>query len=149
MSNRILTKHVHRLNFGVLESHAPGDPAPDWVTNPNAFVEADKQGDTPPASTESTPPAGDTSTTGEIVDDLTELKIDGLKGIAGDLGIAKSGSKAELLERIRAKRAADAADDNGNEDTARAALIEQAKAAGHEVDDSMSDVELQVLIEGA
>ena len=145
MSNRILTKHVHRLNFGVLESHAPGDPAPDWVTNPNAFVEAVKQGDTPSTSTPSTPPA---DTGDEVVDDLTPLKIDGLRTVAGDLGIAKSGSKADLLERIRAKRAADAAENNDNDDTARAALIEQARAAGHEVDDSMSDTELQVLIEG-
>lgn len=144
MSNRILTKHVHRLNFGVLESHAPGDPAPDWVTNPSAFVEAVKQGDTPATSTPTTPPA-DT----EVVDDLTELTLDGLKNVATDLGIAKSGSKGDLLERIRAKRAADAAENNSNDDTARAALIEQARAAGHEVDDSMSDTELQVLIEGA
>jgi len=147
MSNRILTKHVHRLNFGVLESHAPGDPAPDWVTNPNAFVEDVKQGDPPTPSSAPTPPAGETGD--GVVDDLTPLKIDGLRSVAGDLGIAKSGSKADLLERIRAKRAADAAESNADADGARTALIEQAKAAGHEVDDSMSDVELQVLIEGA
>lgn len=147
MSNRILTKHVHRLHFGVLESHAPGDPAPDWVTNADAFVEAVKPDDTTPASTASTPPASGTDN--EVVDDLTDLTLDGLKDVAVDLGIAKSGSKGDLLERIRAKRAADAAENNSNDDTARAALIEQARAAGHEVDDSMSDTELQVLIEGA
>lgn len=146
MSKRILTKHVHRLNLGVLESHAPGEPAPDWVTNTDAFIDAEQDvtatATTAPASTPS-----DTSV--EVTDDLTDLDGAGLKDVADELGIPKSGSKAELRERIRAKRAADAAESDEDTDTARAALIEQAIAAGHEVDDSMSDAELQVLIEGA
>lgn len=143
-TKNILTGHVHRLENGVLVSYKPGDVAPDWVTNPNILKSADgdpvNQDDTSDASSDET----------ETGDGLDDLSGDALKEIAEDLGIAKSGSKADVRDRIRAKRAEIAAANNGDDDDSdRAALIQKAKELGHEVDDSLSDTELQVLIEGA
>lgn len=142
MSNtkNILTGHVHRLVDGVLESHAPGEPAPDWVTNTELIGVAD----TTPADT------ADTGTTPGVDDGdgLDALSGTELKEVAGELDVAKSGSKADLIARIRAKRAAGA--DNHDDDAAdRDSLIEQAKALGIEVDENQSEVELQALIDAA
>jgi hypothetical protein len=142
---KVLTGWVHRLVDGVLESHGPGEPAPDWVTNPDVLAKSapadveDSTSTTPPAGK----PAGDTATG----DDLDDLKADALKELAGTLEIAKSGSKADLIARIRAKREEVAAGNEPDEDEAHAALVEKAKELGIEVDDNMSDVELQVLID--
>lgn len=151
MSNKkkkILTAHVHRLNGGVLESYAPGQPAPDWVTNPDLLADAAEH--TPPPAPAPTPPEP-TGSTEELdaVDGLDDLKGDELKQIAEDLEIAKSGSKPELIARIRAKRAELAADAGAGADGDRDSLIEQAKALGIEVDENQSDVELQALIDDA
>lgn len=146
--NNILTRVVHRLENGVLKTYHPGDVAPDWVTNPKALAPAStgdvNSDDTPPASTEQTATEPDEKTTG---DDLDGLDGKALKAIADDLGVSKGGSLDAIRDRIRAKRAESAPD--GDEDADRAALVEMAKSLGIEVDDEMSDVELQVLIEGA
>lgn len=137
----ILTGHVHRLHNGVLESHGPGDVAPDWVTNPDILTDAASDKDEP----QSTPAPTAPSTPAEPVSDgdgLDDLKGDELKNIAGDLGIAKSGSKPELIARIRAKR-----EEESEETTDRDALVAKAKELGFDVDDNLSEVELQALID--
>lgn len=139
----ILTGWVHRLEDGILKSYGPGDVAPDWVTNKKILTTDApvKSEDTTATSTEKTP---EPVVTG---DDLDGLAGKELKAIADELGVAKNGSLDAIRDRIRAKRAE--AEPEPDEDADRAALVEMAKTLGLEVDDNMSDVELQVLIEGA
>lgn len=145
-----LTGTVHRLHEGVLESHYAGEEAPDWVTNPKVLTDT-KPGEPEsidaPERTGQTPAAGDSgkSTDGEV-DDLTNLDGKALKKIAGDLGLKQTGSKAALTAAIRAKRA-ESAPAPAAEDAERTALIEQLKAKGVEVDESLTDAELQALAE--
>lgn len=164
MSNKtkkILTGHVARIIDGVLVTAGPGDVAPDWVTNPDLIADAGAEestpepaggtpagdgGNTPPAGA-GTPPAGGDGKTPEG-DDLDDKKGDELKAIAGDLGVAKSGSKPELIARIRAKRAEqEPAGDTGDAgDTAREALVEKAKAAGIDDAEDRTDAELLAVV---
>ncbi|RBO73531.1 hypothetical protein [Microbacterium sp. H6] len=145
-----LTGTVHRLHEGVLESLYAGDEAPDWVTNPKVLSEA-QPGE--PASLEATEPGGQTQPAGdpgmssdEEVDDLTGLDGKALKKIAGELGLKQTGSKPVLTAAIRAKRA-EATPAPAAEDAERTALIEQLKAKGIEVDESLTEAELQALAE--
>lgn len=134
----ILTGWVHRLEEGVLKSYGPGDVAPEWVTNKKILTtERVKSDDTTEPSTD------ETETTG---DDLDALAGKELKAIADELGVAKNGSLDAIRDRIRAKRDESEPDD---EDAEHAALVEKAQALGIDVDENMTDVELQVLIEGA
>lgn len=145
--NKVLTGYVHRLADGVLESHAPGDPAPDWITNPELLSDAAAapvvNTSTDTGNTDGSPAGGED--TGDGLDAMTG---DQLKKLAGELELAKSGSKADLIARIRAKREADAEEANSN-DADRDSLVEQAKELGIEVDENQSEVELQALIDAA
>lgn len=138
---KYLTGYVHRLEDGVLKTYAPGDVAPDWVTNKKILTdslstEAVEDQTKSEIGEGENPPAGD---------DLDGLDGKALKDIAGELGLAKNGSLEAVRERIRAKRAESTEPPAADED--RAALVEKATALGIEVDDNMSDVELQALIE--
>lgn len=152
---KILTGHVARVIDGTLVALGPGDPAPDWVTNPALFENADEDdGGTPtsPPTPASTPaPKTETKSTDTPKDDLSELGIEDLRKLAEAAGVAKSGKKAEIAARIRAKREADAADagDSGSSDETgdRAALIEKAAALGIDDADSLTDDELAAAIE--
>lgn len=148
---KFLTGTVHRLHDGVLESHFAGDEAPDWVTNEKVLTDVDPRGD---ASSSTPDPAGHTPPAGaagqgsdETVDDLTELNAKELAKIAGDLGLKKTGSKAVLTAAIRAKRAESAPAPAAEEDAERTALIESLKGKGIEVDENLTDAELQALAE--
>lgn len=145
----ILTGWVHRLEDGVLKSYGPGDVAPDWVTNPKILTTdaAVKSDDTTPASTDTTPAPPTGTAPAATGDDLDGLAGKELKVIAGELGVAKNGSLDAIRDRIRAKRAESVEEPDADAD--HEALVEMAKTLGIEVDDAMSDVELQVLIEGA
>lgn len=152
-NQRILTGYIHRLEDGVLKTYAPGDVAPDWVTNPKVLAEATPASE-PSDPPHGTPPAGDAGkSTDKTDDDLTGLSGKQLADIAGGLGLKKNGSKAELTARIREKRAESATDPAGDggsgddEDARRAALIEKLKSQGHDVDDSLTEAELQALTE--
>lgn len=140
MSNkRILTGWVHRLEDGILKSYGPGEQVPDWVTNKKIIATGGAAAVEQPVETTTTPhPTGD---------DLDGLAGKELKAIANDLGVAKNGSLDAIRDRIRAKREEVAAENEPDEDEAHAALVEKAKELGIEVDDNMSDVELQVLID--
>lgn len=150
--NKILTGHVHRLHDGVLETYYPGQPAPDWVTNPDLLADAAEHAPSAAPVTAPAAPAAPAAPSGapaaaDAGDGLDDLKGDALKDIAKELGIATSGSKPELVNRIRAKRAEAEASDSAAGD--RDSLVEQAKALGIEVDENLSEVELQALIEEA
>lgn len=133
MSKKVLTGYVHRLVDGNLETAASGDPVPDWVTNPAVI------GDPTPTeeAVEPTPTPADEKTTA----DLTHAE---LKKLAGELGIAKSGSKSDLIARITA-----ASQPEQDVTDGRDALVEKAKAAGVENADELTDVELEAVIEAS
>lgn len=141
----ILTGWVHRLEEGVLKSYGPGEVAPDWVDNPKVLATATDETKVENVNSDDTK----STSTGQApdgADDLTDLDGKALRVIADELGVAKNGKLDDIRDRIRAKRAESGdQDDDGD----RAALVEKARELGHEVDDSMSDTELQVLIEGA
>lgn len=130
-----LTGHVHRLEAGVLVSFQPGDDAPDWVTNPALLTETDNAPEDPEDAHVVDPV--------NPVDDVDSLGIHDLRALAEQVGVSKSGKKADIKARIVAKRA----EPVETTDPGRDALIEKAKALGIEVDDNWSDIELQVLIE--
>ncbi len=151
MTKNILNAHVHRLHKGVLETYGPGDEAPDWVTNAALFT-------TPNAANEdgedTTPPEGGAATTpvveGDGLDDLTGKQ---LAELAEAEGIAKTGSKKVLIDRIRGHRAASAGieltpvvEDTGLGND-REVLVARAIELGFDVDDNTSEVELQALID--
>lgn len=147
-SKKYLTGYVHRLEDGVLKTYAPGDVAPDWVTNPKILTDKRNSPDsaeTPDTTGESTP-SGEAKDAG---DDLTGLGGPALKAIAGELGLARNGSLDAIRDRIRAKRAEQQDTPPVSDDEDRDALVEKAKALGIEVDDQLTDVELQALIEAA
>lgn len=134
----ILTGYAHRLKDGVLETAKPGDVAPDWVTNPKILAEKSATGpDLETTTAEPTPPAP--APTG---DDLDGLDGKALKAIADELGVAKNGKLTDITDRIRAKRA-----ESVPEPTDRDALAAKAVELGIEVDDNLSEAELQVLID--
>jgi hypothetical protein len=142
MTNKILTAHVHRLHKGVLETYGPGDVAPDWVTNP-ALFDASAEDNAPEES-------DDTPSDGDGLDDMTGKD---LAKLAGDEGIATSGSKQVLIDRIRGHRAAGksiepaaVAEDTGLVND-REVLVARATELGFEVDENTSEVELQALID--
>lgn len=151
MTKNILNAHVHRLHKGVLETYGPGDEAPDWVTNAALFTTSDTatddDGDTTAAAGDTTPPA----TEGDGLDELTGKA---LAELAETEGIAKTGSKKVLIERIRGHRAASAgialttvAEDTGLLND-RDVLVARAIELGFDdVDDNTSEVELQALID--
>lgn len=142
-----LTGTVHRLNEGVLESHYAGEEAPEWVTNPKVLTGIAPNGDEPTGTTTETTPTGTTGSSEDTTkDDLTDLDGKALKKIAGELGLKQTGSKAVLAAAIRAKRA-ESAPAPTSEDAERAALIETLTAKGIEVDESLTDAELQALAE--
>lgn len=143
MTKNILNGHVSRLHKGVLETYGPGDEAPEWVTNTALFTTADtaeEDGD------DSSEPATD----GDGLDDKTGKE---LADLAEAEGIAKSGSKQVLIDRIRGHRAASSdialkpvAEDEGLVND-REVLVARAVELGFEVDDNTSEVELQALID--
>ncbi len=151
MTKNILNAHVHRLHKGVLETYGPGDEAPDWVTNAALFTDPDAAtddgDDTTAAAGGKTPPV----TEGDGLDDLTAKK---LAALAEAEGIAKTGSKTVLIERIRGHRAAAAGieltpvvEDTGLVND-RDVLVARAIELGFDdVDDNTSEVELQALID--
>lgn len=142
-----LTGTVHRLHEGVLESHYAGEEAPEWVTNPKVLTSTAPSGDESTGTPDGTPPAGQSDKSeSDIKDDLTDLDGKSLKAIAGELGLKQNGSKADLAARIRAKRA-ESAPAPSAEDAERTALIEKLTARGIEVDESLTDAELQALVE--
>lgn len=144
MTKKILNAHVHRLHKGVLETYGPGDKAPDWVTNAALFTVAANE-----VSDDTTPtaPAAD----GDGLDDLSGKE---LANIADGEGIAKTGSKKVLIDRIRGHRAAAAgialtpvAEETGLGND-RDVLVARALELGFDdVDDNTSEVELQALID--
>lgn len=155
MSNtkRILNGHVARVIGGVLVTAGPGDAAPDWVTNP-ALIDAPSA---EPASTDASQPpapapsASKPAPSDENTDDLSGLGIKELRDLAEATGVAKSGSKSEIADRIRAKRSeakpqgdAGAADD---EATDRDALVTKATDLGIEDAENLTDDELNAAIE--
>ena len=151
---KILTGHVARIIDGVLVSAGPGDVAPDWVTNPALFAE----GDATPAVvsgvitaeqveagsiTVENPAPSPAST-----DDLSALGIKELRKLAEEAGVAKSGSKEEIANRLRAKRDADAeAANNDAENDTRDELVAKAAALGAEGAENMTDAELAAVVE--
>ncbi len=82
---------------------------------------------------------------------------DELRDIALGLGLEKSGTKPQLVERILAKKAeiaasvAEAQSEStpASADADRAALEERARALGVEFDEDTTDEELTVLVEDA
>lgn len=142
-----LTGTVHRLNEGVLESHYAGEEAPEWVTNPKVLTGIAPNGDELTGTTTEPTPTGATGSSEDTTkDDLTDLDGKALKKIAGELGLKQTGSKAVLTAAIRAKRA-ETAPVSAAEDVERTALIEKLKAKGVDVDESLTDAELQALAE--
>src|SRR5690606_33263274 len=79
---------------------------------------------------------------GADVDPLGGLGIKELRELAVSEGVAKSGSKQEIADRIRAKRAT--VDDS---DPGREGLVEKAKSLGIEDADDLTDAELQAVLE--
>jgi len=150
-----LTAHVHRLEDGALKTYAPGDVAPDWVTNAKILTD-DAPGSAEAGSSEpSTPPAGTNAQGGASTNDDLDL-MDGkaLKEIAGQLGVAKNGSLDAIRERIRAKRSENASDpvaantgDDAAAEAERTALIAKLREQGHEVSDDITEAELAALTE--
>lgn len=146
MTKNILTAHVHRLHKGVLESHRPGDVAPEWVTNPALFATSDVADDVANDDTADV----STETTGDGLDDMTGKE---LADLAGREGIAKSGSKGVLIDRIRAHREAAAgielAPAAGDPELIndREVLVARATELGFEINEYTSEVELQALID--
>ena len=164
MAPKILTGWVHGMVDGTPVSFGPGDPAPDWVHNPALITDSDEataaeEGDAGDDG-ETTPPAGDAGSTdqtqGDDGDELAGLTLDVLKELATSLNIAKSGNKDDIVDRIRAKRAADAAEsapagDDGDEGApaGRAELEERARALSIPFDDDTTDSELEAFIESS
>lgn len=144
---RILTGHVSRIINGIPVVLGPGDPAPDWVTNPALIATAEKSA----PSADTVPEATKTEET-KAVDELDALKITQLREVAEQAGVAKSGSKQELIDRIRAKRAADS-DSGANSAEAEAAggdrdeMLAKAAELGIEDADQFTDDELQAALE--
>lgn len=133
-----LTGHVHRWIDGVLVSLAPGDPVPDWVTNP-ALIEDDNEVAVDTNDGEGDTPKGD---------DLDDLDLDALKLIAAAEEISKRGSADTIRANIRAKRAGEVpVDEDVSSD--RDSLIAKAVELGITVDDEFTDAELEVLIASA
>lgn len=175
---RITSGIVHLLHEGRPVTLRPGDLVPEWanITNPALFAGAapvepatapesgehhEPQGapQTPPATGEQqTPPVAP-----HVVkpDDTPEVSIkmqgDELRGIALGLGLEKSGTKPQLVERILAKKAEIAASvaaaqsesTPASADADRAALEERARALEVEFDEDTTDEELTVLVEDA
>lgn len=161
---------------GDLVTLIAGDRVPDWadsiITNPSLV--GDAPNDTTQVSGDATDDtgAGDGAASGAQSE---QAAVDGtvteLRQRAKELGVAQGGSKADLIERITAKLAADAAattpdaagiDPDGPVDapadtsaphapgdTDRAALVARAEALGITVDPEWSDTELEALIEDA
>lgn len=127
--HKILTGYVHRLEDGIVKTYGPGDVAPDWVTNPDLIASVDAAA---PVEDDSPEPEGD---------GLDSLGIKELREAAAAAGIAKSGSKADIIARLRAQ------EPDVEDDTDHGSLIERAKSLGIDVDDNMSEVELQALID--
>ncbi|WP_295105074.1 hypothetical protein [uncultured Microbacterium sp.] len=156
MSNkkRILTGHVARVVAGQLVTAGPGDPAPDWVTNPALIAASEPEPTTPPAAP--APPAGPPApkaqkadeTTSEK-DDLSDLGIEKLRELAEAAGVAKNGKKAEIAARIRAKRAESVPAGDAGESEDRDALVATATGIGIEDAESLTDDELTAAIESA
>ncbi|MFJ4173405.1 hypothetical protein [Microbacterium sp. NPDC089696] len=153
MSNkkRILTGHVARVVGGVLVAAGPGDPAPDWVTNPN-LIAADDTASTDTSGGQTPEPAAPAPKAADAEkDDLSDLGIEALRDLAEKAGVAKSGKKTEIAARIRAKRAAgtpdgnDGAGDDGNAD--HDVLVAKATALGVEDAEKLTDDELTAAIE--
>lgn len=137
--NRILTGHVARVVNGIPVILGPGDVAPSWVTNPALLAEA-------PAKTKQAP-KNDTETVSSTGDELDNLTGKELSALADEVGVAKTGAKREIADRIRAKRAAGAAE-TGNDDTSdRASLILKVQALGIEDADDLTDAELLSVLE--
>lgn len=137
-----LTGYVSRYIDGEYVNLRPGDDAPDWVTNPELLSD---DGATAPSD----PDGAD----GEKADDLESLNTDALKKIAAELGVAQTGKKAEIRERIVAKRAEVEADAKAAEsdDTTkgRDELVARAAELGIEIEDQYTDAEIEALIEAA
>lgn len=155
MSNkkRILTGHVARVVAGQLVTAGPGDPAPDWVTNPALIATSEPEptppaGETPPASTP-TPKANTADETTAEKDDLSDLGIAALRELAEAAGVAKNGTKAEIAARIRAKRTESAPAGDAGETEDRDALVATATELGIEDAESLTDDELTAAIESA
>lgn len=154
-AKQYLTGLVHRLEDGVLKTYHPGQVAPDWVTNEKILTDkapgSDEQEQSEPAGTTTTTDAGkDVGKTAVTPDDdLTGLDGNALKAIADELGVKKNGKLTEIADRIRAKRAetAPAGDAGEDDDAKRAALIESLKAQGADVNDEMTEAELQAVAE--
>jgi len=145
-----------------------GDSVPDWaedrVTNPDLFAEKE----TPSTASEPAPPAGAQQAAPGSTPPAVDGTVAELKARAKELGIAQSGSKAELIERITAKLTADAAQAEstnepagsdgsassdavtaGGSDTERTALEQRAEELGITVEAEWSDEELRTVIEDA
>ncbi|WP_054686464.1 hypothetical protein [Microbacterium sp. No. 7] len=139
MSKRILKKYVHVLRDVELVTFAPGDELPDWaadiVTNPDVFATI-----LPTAPAEPTPaPPAPAETP---ADDLDALKADELKAIAVDLGIAPKGNKDTLKAAIRAARTT-----VEEPDADHSHLIEKAKELGYEDAETLTEEELEAIVE--
>ncbi len=153
----ILTGHVSRVINGVPVILGPGDPAPDWVTNPALLASAATNRVTEeraPAS--KAKPAEDTRDEGNSAhpaDGLDALNIKTLRTVAEDAGLAKSGSKQDLIDRIRATSAVDAPAKSDTEDSDAAIdgdrdqMLAKAADLGIEDADHLTDAELQAALE--
>lgn len=165
MTKNILNAHVHRLHKGVLETYGPGDEAPDWVTNTDLFVSdsslevivagAINASKLDVGRIDVSKIAANAITVHEITGDgLDDLTGKQLADVAETEGIAKTGSKKVLIERIRGHRAASAgialapvAEETGLVND-RDVLVARALELGFDdVDDNTSEVELQALID--
>lgn len=129
---------IHTWHDNEFVSLKPGDAAPDWVTNPEAFEDDDATEDTG-------------AETPEDADELDALDHGALKEIAGELGLSKKGSADTLRTNIREKRAESvpAGDENETVTGDRATLIEKATELGIDVEDTFTDAEIEMLIEQA
>lgn len=135
-----LTGYVSRYIDGEYVNLRPGDDAPDWVTNPELL--SDDDGTTP-----TTDPDG---SDGVTADDLESLNADALKQIAAELGVAQTGKKAEIRDRIVAKRAELETEAKADDTTkGRDELVARAAELGIEIEDQYTDAEIEALIEAA
>ena len=132
---RVLKTSVHRLVGGVLESASVGDPVPDWVTNPDAWVD-----DAPPVTVEPVELVHGGVVSKRV--DVVDMSLAELREAAVELGVAKSGSKGDLVARINAKLA-----EVERGDVPEGDVFERAAALGIDVDASMSESDVQWLID--
>lgn len=150
MSKKVLTGHVSRVINGVPVILAPGDPAPDWVTNPELLADAPRKA----APATPAPPTATAPVTPSVGDGLDALNLKELQEAAEAAEVSKKGSKKEIADRIRAKQAAaepaatsEGAKESDESNSDRGEMLAKAQELGIEDAEDLTDAELQAALE--